>query len=337
MAVLLAPVAHAQQFDSVVGSRGTPTFGTITSMSPTEISVSSPSGDKKFSVNEVQKVTFKNEPRELRAAREAIRKGQLESARSLLEEIDTSSISRAEILQDIQFYKAFCDARLALTGGGDKAAAVRALRAFEDDPANKNNYHYYEVMELLGDLAAALASYENAVKYYGHVSEAPWPAYKMRAYVLQADALVDSGKHAEAMEKYEQVLTSNLDDVATRRQKLLATLGKAVCLSENGQTQQGIDSILAIIKENDSREKPRLFARAYNALGTCHLKAGKSQDALLAFLHVDLLFNQSADAHAESLYYLSDLWRKVNRAERANRARGVLVDRYSGTPWANRE
>lgn len=333
----LGAVSQGQQFDSVVGNRGTPTFGTITSISRTEIAISSTNGNKKYPVNEVQKVTFKGEPRELRNARDSVKKGQLEAARSGLEEINTDDISRHEILQDIAFYKAFCDGRLALTGGGDKGAAVKALRAFEIDTAKKDNFHYYAAMELLGDLAVALSSFDNGVVYYGKLGEAPWPDYKMRANVLQANALVAGEKFTEALKKYDEVLAGSVDDVEAREQKLLAALGKAVCLAETGQPQQGIDSVLKIIEENDSRAKPQLFARAYNALGVCYLKAEKSQDALLAFLHVDLLFNQTPDAHAQALYYLTDLWRTVNKSERAIRARSVLENRYSGTPWANRK
>ncbi len=335
--LIFASVANAQQFDSVVGNRGTPNFGTITAMSRTEISVSTTGGNKKFATNEVQKVTFKGEPRELRNARDAIKKGQLESAQSSLDEINTDDISRPEILQDIEFYKAFCEGKLALVGGGDKAAAVRALRACESNPANKDSYHFFEAMELLGDLAVALSFFDSAASYYGKLGEAPWPDYRIRANVLQADALVAGKDHAAGLKKYEEVLANSLDDGEAREQKLLATLGRAVCLAEAGEAQQGIDSVRKVVQENDSRENPQLFARAYNALGTCYLKAGEPQEALLAFLHVDLLFTQVPDAHAEALYYLSDLWRTVNKAERAIRAQSVLKNRYSGSLWANRK
>jgi tetratricopeptide (TPR) repeat protein len=335
--LLLTAGARAQQFDSVVGTRGTTTFGNITEISRTQVALTANTGNKQFPVNEIQRVTFKGEPQELRKARDAIRKGQLEDARALLQEISTADITRTEILQDIQFYKAYAEGRLALTGGGDKAAAVRALRAFESDPAHQNSFHYFETMELLGDLAVALSSFDNAVRYYERLSEAPWPDYQLRANLLQADALVAAQKYPEALAKYEAVLAMGLDDAEARERKLVAVMGKAVCLAEAGQPQQGIGSILEIIQENDSREKPQLFARAYNALGTCYLKSDQPHDALLAYLHVDLLFNQSPEAHAEALYHLSQLWHVVNKAERANRARSVLKSRYSGSSWANRE
>ena len=161
----------AQQLDSVVGDRGVPTFGTISEITRTQITIDTNQGKKLFPVNEVQKVTFQGEPRELRNARDGILRGQLENARSDLEKISTNGIARKEILQDIEFFKAYCDGRLALVGGGDKAAAVRALRSFAENPDNAQNYHYFAAVELLGDLAVALASYENGIKLYSQLSE----------------------------------------------------------------------------------------------------------------------------------------------------------------------
>jgi tetratricopeptide (TPR) repeat protein len=294
-------------------------------------------GKKLFPVNEVQKVTFKDEPRELRNARDGILRGQLENSRSDLEKISLDGIARKEILQDIEFYKAYCDGRLALVGGGDKAAAVKALRAFVENGANSESFHYFQAVELLGDLAIALASFDNGIKYYSMLAEAPWPDAKMKGAILEGNAMVANAQYAEALAKFDSVLAAGLDDTRAREQKLLATLGRAVCLAGTGKPEEGIALATRIIEENNSQEKPVLFARAYNALGTCFLKADKRQDALLAFLHVDLLFNQDPDAHAEALYRLSSLWKEENKSERALKARSLLESRYSGSPWANKK
>jgi tetratricopeptide (TPR) repeat protein len=334
---LLPGIADAQKLDSVVGSRGTPTFGTVAEITRDQVTMETRQGKKRFAVNEIQKLTFGDEPDELRSARESILRGQLESARADLDRIVVSEVRRQEAVQDIEFYKGYCDGRLALAGGGDKAAAVRQLRAFLENPANENSYHYYDVVELLGDLAVGLASYENAVKYYDMLAKAPWPDYQMKAAVLSARAMVANQQFDEATEKYESVLAMGIDDARARELKQFATIGKAVCLAETGKADEGVAMVTAIIAENDSQANPTLFGRAYNALGTCHLKADRPKEALLAFLHVDLLFYQEPDVHAEALYHLSELWRTVNKSDRAIRTRSLLKSRYSGSPWANRK
>ncbi len=340
LALVLAGIspsaANAQQLDTIVGARGTPTFGTVVEMSPQQVTMETRQGKKQFAVNEIQKLSFGDEPSELRRARESIQRGQLESARADLDRIVVSEVRRKEAVQDIEFYKGYCDGRLALSGGGDKAAAVRQLRNFLEDSANKDSYHYFAVVELLGDLAIGLDSYDNAIKYYDMLAASPWPDYQMKAAVLSARAMVASGQFPEAAAKYEAVLAMGIDDARARELKQFATIGKAVCLAETGKADEGAAIVSAIIAENDSQANPELFGRAYNALGTCHIKANKPKDALLAFLHVDLLFYQDADVHAEALYHLHNLWRTLNNSERANAARELLRSRYSGSTWANR-
>jgi tetratricopeptide (TPR) repeat protein len=340
-AMLLVPLGvasrvGAQQLDTVVGGRGTPTYGTITEVTRVQVTIDTNQGKRLFPVNEIQRVSYQGEPRELRNAREAISRGQWENGRSDLERIATSEISRREMLQDIEFYKAYSESRLAMEGGGDKSAAVRALVTFLEKPENATSLHYFTAVETLGDLAVAMGRYDAAVKYYATLGEAPWPDYQLRAAVLEGNAMLAQDQFPQALTKYDAVLASPVDDARAREQKQRAQLGRSVALAATGKADEGIASVVQIIEQNDSREKPLLFAQAYNALGTCYLKAGKSQDALLAFLHVDLLFHQDPAAHAEALYHLATLWSEVNRADRARQAKHLLETRYAGSPWASR-
>lgn len=327
----------AQQLDSVAPERGAPTFGTISEITRVQIAIDTNQGKKLFPVNEIRKVTFQGEPRELKNAREGILSGQLENSRSDLEKISVADITRKEILQDIEFYKGYCDGRLALVGGGDKGAAVKSLRAFVENPDNAQSFHYFAAIELLGDLAVALTRFDSGIKYYNQLGEAPWPDMKMRAAVLEGNALVANANYTEALTKFDSVLAAGVDDAKARDQKLMATLGRAVCLAATGKPDEGVPLVTKIIDENNSQDKPILFAKAYNALGTCYLAAGKKQDALLAFLHVDLLFNQDPESHAEALFQLSGLWREAGKAERSTQARSLLESRYSGSSWANKK
>ena len=265
-------------------------------------------GKKLFPVNEVQKVTFKDEPRELRNARDGILRGQLENARSDLEKISLDGIARKEILQDIEFYKAYCDGRLALVGGGDKAAAVRALRAFVENPDEQRELSLLPGRRAAGRSGGGAGQFRQRHQVLQHAGRSALAGRQdERRRSWKAMPWWPTASMPRPWPSSTACWPPSLDDARAREQKLLATLGRAVCLAGTGKPDEGIALVTKIIDENNSQEKPVLFAKAYNALGTCYLKANKPQDALLAFLHVDLLFNQDPDAHAEALYHLSSL------------------------------
>ena len=78
------------------------------------------------------------------------------------------------------------------------------------------------------------------------------------------------------------------------------------------------------------------MAQAYNAQGVCYLANSQPKDALIAFLHTSELFYQDPDTHAEALYQLSKLWELVKKSGEANRARGLLRERYGDSVWAQK-
>jgi tetratricopeptide (TPR) repeat protein len=286
-------------------------------------------------VNEIRRIAFANDPPELRRARDDVLEGQLENGLEALKRINAASIERAVVQRDLQYYLAYCQAKIALAGGGDKAAAATALLAFaRDDP---KSYHFYEAAELLGDLALALESFENASKYYAAIGRAPWPDFQLRAEILEARVLLAQGKYSDGLQVYEKTLSARLDSPDVSRQKLLASAGKALCLAELGKADEGIQVLEAMIDKHDPQDVV-LFGRIYNALGRCHYNAKRPKDALLAYLHVHLLFASDPDPHAESLYFLSKLWAapEINKPEEAVAARNTLLKRYSGSPWSKR-
>jgi tetratricopeptide (TPR) repeat protein len=327
----LAPQAALAQFDQVFGRRGTPTRGTITSVSPTEIVIQSSGATQNFAVNDVRLVTFADDPPELNRARQSLLAGQLEQALEDLKKVNVANIGREIIKQDVQFYLALAQAKIALARGGDKNKAAADMMAFYR--ANPGSFHYFEAAEVLGDLAMGLDKPDSAKPFYDELAKAPWADYKMKAAVLGADALRAKGDYAAALPEYEKVIGASIDTPEASRQKLFSSLGKAECLANTGNPDEAIKICESIIKDNPSTDM-ELFGRAYNALGVAYLQANKPQDAALAFLHVDTLFFGDPNQHAQALYYLSDLWNQLNQADRALDARTTLKTRYAGTRWS---
>jgi len=286
-----------------------------------------------FDVNQIVRFNFDEEPNELNNARNAIAQRKYDLAVGELKKLDGKPQKNRDVAADIAFYKAWCQAKLALTAGGDKAAAITKMLDWAK--ANANNYHFYESAEMLGDLAVASGQSADATRYYSSLSAAPWPDYQLKGNIAVGRALMAEKKFAEALEKFEAVAAASETSPEAAAQKKLATAGKAVCLAETGKADEGIALLQAIIKDNNPEEDKVLFARTYNALGNCYLKQDKTKEALNAFLFTDLLFQEDADAHAEALYRLSKLWAEVNKSERGRQAEATLKDRYGGSVWAS--
>jgi tetratricopeptide (TPR) repeat protein len=337
--MLLLPAAvFAQREDQVFAAKGA-TRGNIAAeigMTRDKVTIDTSVNTRQIDVNEITRITFKDEPSELNLGRmQAIQKNY-NQALADLKKVDGQKIERAYVRQDLEFYRALCLCKLALNEGGDKKAATDAMRAFVSKAPQ--SYHFYEAAEVLGDVAMAAGNYADAARYYGStgLGAAPWGDYQMRANNACGRALIGEGQFDQALEKFKAVVNSDLSTPEAVRQKNLAQAGRAICLAETGKVDEAISLVQDVIDKTDTQDS-LLFARLYNALGRCYLKQNKPKDAVMAFLHTDMLFHADADAHAEALYYLSKHWTDINKADRAIAARNMLRERYAGSVWATRE
>jgi len=286
-------------------------------------------------VNTILSIDFEDEPAELKFAKGHIQGGRYAEALESLGKIKEMP-GRAEIKQDVEFYKALATAKLALGGSGKIAAAGRTMKAFAD--ANSKSYHYFEAAETVGDLLVAARLYTPAAEYYGRLEKAPWPEYKLRAEAAMGRALLAQGKVAEAAAAFDKVLAAPVpSDPAVKEmvqnQQTLAKLGKAGTLVATKKPDEAIKIVEGILKTADP-EDVMLLARAYNVLGAAQRQAGRPKEALLAYLHVDVLYSNFPDAHAEALANLTELWEQVHKSERANNAKKRLEEEYPDSPWA---
>jgi tetratricopeptide (TPR) repeat protein len=329
--------AQGQSLDSVFTTKGgAPSKGTVTeAMTRDEVTLDMAGVPRKFPANEISRITYGDEPNELTNARNSVVAKNYNAAIEELRKLTPDVLGRAHMKQDADFYRALCEIKLAMTEGGDKAKADAAMKAFL--VGSPNSYHYYEAAELVGDLALSMGKYEDAVRAYSAIAtRAPFEDYQMRANNSAARALVANKNFAEALTKFQAVLDAGLGTPEATQQKMFATIGKAQCLGETGKPDEGIKMLEDIIQKNDPADA-KLFARTYNALGACHMKAGRPKDAVQAYLHTDVLFYSDGEAHAEALYWLNKLWTDLNRGDRAITSRNTLRERYAGSLWNSRE
>ncbi len=319
--------------DTIKKTSGT-VSGKIKSMSPASVTIEKAGGGRlreDVPVNIIETIYFDQEPAQMRTIRAYIRDGQYEDALESLDGLKLDEIDRDVILQDIEFYKALCKTKLALGGTGQVLDAAKVMGAFRKK--NSGNYHYLEATELMGNLALTLGRYSEAEELYTILGRAPWPDYKMRAAVAMGYSRLAQNKPAEARKAFNFALSISATDALARKQQLAAKLGIARCDAAAGQHDKAVAAVLDILSRADP-ENVELQAKAYNTLGTAYRKAGKTKDALWAFLHVDILYFGDQESHAEALWNLESLWKALHKPDRALRARRILDTRYKNSRWA---
>ncbi|MHC4404186.1 MAG: tetratricopeptide repeat protein [Planctomycetota bacterium] len=310
-------------------------IGSVTATTATEVSIRPQNGAPvKVPVNEIESILFSDEPSRLKTARLAIQAGRYEDAVTGLKTINLDTVKKPQIKQDVQFYLALAEARIALTGADPDAIRNAGTLMFGFVENNATSYHYLEACEVLGDLLVAIGQHAQAQKYYSEIEQAPWPEYKMRAGVAVGRALLAEGKAGDALKSFQAVLDTKSTAASAGHQRLAATLGKARCLAEAGQGDEAVKLVEEVVAKANP-EEVELHAQAYNALGIAHAKAGRTQDALLAFLHVDVLYFTASKEHIEALQNLVTLWRQVQKPERANEAVRILQEQYKRSADSN--
>ncbi len=326
---LSAPAARA--VDRVKSYQGAQLSGKVVATSPTQVTVEIGATRRDMAVNEIESVQFDQEPNELTQARFAVKGGRNREALAMLAKIAPASLTRPLVAKDVEFYTALAAAQQALAGEGSIAEAGKRMFTFEK--ANHDSFHYFQACETLGDLLAGLGNWTVAESYYAKLADAPWTDYKMRAGVHLGRSLVGQKKYAEALARFDDVLKTESTGKETHDQIIAAKLGKASALSGEGKIDEAATLVEEVIATADPADDD-LHARAYNILGNCYQTAGKPKQAILAFLHVDLLYPVNPAVHAEALANLAKLFAAEKKPDRAAQARATLAKKYPNSEWA---
>lgn len=315
------------QVDRVVPTKGPTVIGKITDIKRDSVVIESNAGKQTFAIDKIGMLVFDKEPALLTSGRKAAVDGNYEQAAQDLSRIDFKELKRDEIKADAMYYVSRTDAELALAGRGDVVEATRKMRAFVT--ANPQSIHFYSAAKTMGDLAIAEGKYDDAVRFYGVLANAPIAELKVEADYLGAVAKLKQGNAAEADLGFTQVIATSVQSERGARLQTLAKAGKAVAMAKQNQGSEAVALVDALIAELNP-DNSEVAAQVYNAQGASLEAIGDQEGAVLAYLHTHLMFSGQAGAHAEALSRLVELWPKVGNPERANEARQELQQRYPG-------
>ena len=145
------------------------------------------------------------------------------------------------------------------------------------------------------DVKAAKASFARL----GRLSGLP-AGQKMLAQYYLILIKQKQGQLKQALSEYRSLLSKSENNEELKEVAILSRLGIGTCLNGTGK----YDEALAFFQKiADSAKDPAVLAGAFNGLGNCYYKKNQWKDALLAFLRVEVLYDEDPEQTAHALLH----------------------------------
>jgi tetratricopeptide (TPR) repeat protein len=327
----MRPVYAADQ----VVTRDETLFGKIESLTPEVVRLlprGSTDAPREIGVADVLLIQFDDEPQGLIEAKRRLVKKEFVSAFHAVKEINENQLksSSVAIRGEYAYVQAVVSGRIAIKTAEEISFALRRVKRVIDQFTR--SIHYYELLELAGDLEVALGEFDKAKNFYDKMIEGP-PLMAIRARRLGGNCLAAEGRHLEAIAEFENLQLENLDSNGVEQEKMAACLGQATSLIALSRFDEAVSLVQAMLSRDFPEEVPissaeELVGKAYSLLGQSFLEMQQNQKALIAYLTVDLVYNTNPDIHAESLLQLIKLWAEGGYPLRAMETREKLVNSY---------
>ena len=147
---------------------------------------------------------------------------------------------------------------------------------------------------------------------------------------LRGAILCRAGKHAEAIAELDGLIAGSSKGSDRQRAAMLA---KAESLAGMKKFAEAETLVRQVIQANPA-EDAAAQAPAYNTLGDCLRAANRLTEALIAYLHTDLLYSKDKEEHPRALHAIEALFRQLKQEARADEFAQRLKQEYPRSAWA---
>jgi predicted negative regulator of RcsB-dependent stress response len=206
-------------------------------------------------------------------------------------------------------------------------SAHAKLEKYKTD--NPNSWQINHVMPMIAQLQIDAKDFRGAEQTYQEMADLDVLPDDVRsdAKLMIIQILVDSGNIDKANSKLEALAKTGGNPAFVSRLKM----ERARILVTQKKIEEAIPMLNQVIKDNNDKQ---VKAMAHNTLGECLFKSNRYDEALWEFLWVDTVYNQDRNQRAKALYYLWKTFEQLNKADRAQECRELLLDaQYSGTDY----
>jgi len=329
--VVMSCISTASAVDTLYIEGAAAARGTITGYTKDVVKIQQGSNEREIPVNTITAINWDAEPLDLKNARSSEKSGNISKSLELYQKVKENLAGLSKDAQtDLNYLMARAQARLAISNPSKADEAIKALEAFKT--ANANHFRFYELQQYLGQLYAVKGDTAKATAAFNEMKSAPYKDYQMAAQILAADALLAGGDVDKAKAEYQTVANMETNSQQELNRKNEARLGLSLCQTKQGQPAEAVKIANDVINETEPTQAS-VQARAFLRKGDALVALEKPQQAVIAYLAVDLLFASEPNLHAEALHHLSTLWNQIGKADRASDAQARLRSQYPESPW----
>lgn len=299
--------------------------GTVTAESPSEITVKVGNVDQKVPTAQILSIRYDGRPGSLDAAAARESAGALAEAADLYKKAAGEASVKPFVMEDALFSQARVTADLGLTDPAKTDAAIALLDGFLR--AHGNGRHVLPALETLAKLQLQKGNYDAVQATVDKLGKIPGSAD--RAAVLRARIATRKGDHTSAISELDAMISSAPAGSVKRRD---AQLAKAESLVAQKKFPEA-ESLLYGVIDGAPPEDFSTQAAAYNTLGDSFRAAGRTKDALNAYLRTDLIFFKDKEQHPKALARIVQIWRELKRDDRADEVFDRLKSEYPKSPY----
>jgi len=305
--------------------------GSIQSESPSQIVLKQGAGTKTIPAVDIIEVVYKvgdlvnlkyrgarlNENTAYSGASADERKKAVGFALSKYKEM-LPDVNDAKVKKHFEFTIARLLAREAEEDSDKARTAMGKLEQFMKD--HPESWQISACAKVLAQLQMDQKDFSAALKTYETLAQTPKISKEIRQEcdLMTAQVLMADSKFADAEAKLQalsQTVPSD-DPQAIRIQVSLAQ-----CMAATNKIEQAVPKLEGIIAKTTDTD---LKALAYNSLGDCYRAAKKPEDALWAYLWVDVVYHQNRQEHAKALYWLAKLFKERGDETKSKQCRDRL-------------
>ena len=299
--------------------------GTIQTESTTEVIVKLGTTTIKIPTDQIVSIRYDGQPPDMALAETSENQGALTKAIDLYKKAAVAASEKPLIAQLAQFKAAYLTAELAMA---DPARATEAIGLLNDFvKSNSSSRHVAAATESLARLQLSKGDYAGIETSLASLSKLPGGAD--RAAVFRARILAKKGDHAGAIAELDRLIKAGPEGSVRQREAKLARAESLAALKKYADAETEVRSVIKALPPEDIAA----MASAYNTLGDCLKAADRPKDALIAYLHTDLLYAKDKEQHPRALAQIVPLWRILKRDDRADETLARLKQDYPQSPW----